>query len=213
MEISDITLKDLIDAIADAVVDRLGGAAPAPKKRGGAATETTPPSVDDGDSDDAPTGDAPAEEVTPDDDEDLVTEAQLKFVDENFEKKSAEDMRTELAEFYESYGDSPEDIAKEVAELKGKELNNSYKDYLARLVTHGDDGEVEDFLQEWEEPYRAVRIYSGEEKWCWVKAGLTFTDDEASEAGLGDVDPSSVEEEKPKTPPKRTRKPKGGKKK
>lgn len=208
MDLSEITLKDLIDAIAEGVAEKLGGAAP---KRGGPASETSPPDVDDGESDDAPTGDAPAEEVTPDD-EDLVTEAQLKFVDENFEKKSVEEMRTELSDFYESYGDEPDEIAKEVAELKGKELTNAYKDYLARLVIHGDDGEIEDFLQDWEEPYRATRVYGGEEKFVWVKAGLTLTDDEASEAGLGSADPAEVEEEPTKKPPARTRKPKGRKK-
>lgn len=217
MDISDTTLDDLLELLADKIAARLNGGT-VTAKSGGAAPETTPPAVDDGSADDAPTGDSPADEVEPSEDdgeadEDLVTQEQLKFVDDNFDKKSAEEMRTELAEFYESYGDKPEDVAKEIADLKGKELTNSYKDYLARLVMHTDDGEIDDFLQDWEEPYRAERLYGGEKKFVWVKGGLTLTEDEAEAADLGDPTPAEDEPEPERKPPSRTRKPKGRKKK
>ncbi|MBD3261640.1 MAG: hypothetical protein GF334_08175 [Candidatus Altiarchaeales archaeon] len=187
MDLSKITLEDLVEVLADAIAARLGG------DSGGPASETVPRQVDDGDGDESPNEDNPADEVEPGDeeeddegDEDLVTEEQLTFVDENFEKKSAEEMRTELAEFYEAFGDDPEDIANEVSSLKGKALTSAYKDYLARLVTENTDGEIEDFLSDWEEPYRATRLNNGEEELCWVKAGLTLTEDEVKEAGLPD---------------------------
>ena len=172
---------------------------PPPRKRKSKAKEPEPEpeEPEDEDEDD--------EEET----DDLVTEDALALVAETAEEAAETDMRSELLDFYTAQGHDKSEISATLADMEEEDLRESYADYLARLlkVESSIDDEPE-FIEDFEEPYRTVRVFDDEPKLVWAKGGITLSDEEAVELGLGD--PAAKPKAK-RAPAKRTKTP--GKKK
>lgn len=188
---------------------------------GGPPKETIP-----ADTDDEPTGTAPkskraskakpapepepeppedddADEDEDEDTDDLVTASALEFVSDTADEANEPDMRSELLDFYVAQGHDKDEISGTLADMDEDDLREAYKDYLARLLkVDAIDGEP-DFIEDFEEAYKSVRTFEGEEKLVWAKGGITLSDEEAEELGLGD--PAAPA--KKKGPVKRTKKP------
>lgn len=207
---ADLTelVEALADLIAEKVAERLGSEPPA---------QTQTPPIDDGEPEPEPKAKRsrkrkadpepePPEEQEDDEDEeeedttDLVTQAQLDFVQENVEETDTADMTSELLEFYVECGQSKKEVSSILADMSDDDITAAYSDYLARLVKE-EDGEL-DFITEEDEYYKASRTNDGEESLHWISGGQTLSEEEVEEAGLGD--PNA----KPKKgPAKRTRTP------
>jgi hypothetical protein len=197
--------ESLIDALAELIADKvaakLGGTA------GGPPAETEPATTDDTPSGKKPSrkrkadpAPEPEEPETEEEDEgettDLVTEAQQEFVAETAADTAIEECRSELLDFHVDNGSDKDEVSATLADMDEEETRAAYADYLSRIVK--EDGDELAFIESFEEPYKAKRIFDGEEKLCWIVGGVTLSDDDVKERKLGDPEK--------KAPARRTRK-------
>ena len=207
--------------IAAAVIEQLKAegliiSAATPQKGGKPPKETVPATTDD-----EPTGTAPErkratkakkpepepepeedEEEDEDEDEDtddLTTEEQRALVEDTVTEASEDDIRSELLDYYVAQGHEKDEISGTLADMSEEELRMAYTDYCARLLTTDEDGGF-DFIDDFEAPYKATRIFEGEEKLVWARGAVTLSEEEVEAEDLGD--PNETKKKK-KAPPAR----------
>lgn len=208
LDLSTITLADLADAIADAIVAKTGGSQP--------PAETTPAETNDAPSRTPRPGKGakkeeppPAEQPAADDEGDKVTDEQVEFVQENMQpsvdEKDLDEIKSELTDYYVALGNEKKEVAKTISATKEKALREDYAEYAARLVSEA-DGKM-DFLSDFDTPYPATRINpEGDAIACWIKGGVTLDDAAIKEADLGDAEAAMQAQKKgpaKKTPGKK----------
>jgi hypothetical protein len=184
-------LREAIDLIATMIAEKVA------EQIGGAPPEVTVP---------APTTDsAPDEESSEDEEEeaaasetaDLVSEAYRAFVADEVAAADHDKRVSDLQDFYvDVLGQPKKDIISTLKAMDESEVEESYTDYLARLVKQSGKGDLA-YIDSYDDPYQAVRLDDGEEKLRWCLAGKTLTDEEVEEKGL------NKKSEPAKGPPKK----------
>ena len=194
-----ITLSD--ESIAKLASALLGGSAPS------VTASTTPPAVADGKKKGAPKpapAPAPAaeepaaEEPAAEPTTDLVTDAQKATAKDTADAADIDNIRSELSDYYIGQGSDKKEVQNAITAMGEPELREAYLDYLARLVM--EDGE---FTGDFETPYIAARVNDGVETKCWVKGGVTMSDEEVKAAKLADPNAKPAAVKKGPALPKR----------
>ena len=221
INLDDITLTSLVASLAAAVADELesrgivgaGGPpettltpavvdSPADDAEGTKSSrkrKSAPPKAEEAEEEEAEEEAEEVEEEDEEEDVDLVPDALLAEA-ADAEEPTKTVMKRELIDFHVSQGATKKDITSALSDLDPEELVAEYQDYLARLLALQDDGKTYEFIESFEEPYKAARINEGTESLFWIVGGVTLTDEEVEDQGLGD--PNAA----PKKATKRTRK-------